>query len=137
MVWKFNRPNEYVSQYLLGSYSIKMFQVCLRVSRPTFTYCCHLLGLILSKKYSKFRHCIPIDVKISIILYQLGSSDTLHIHVDLYGISSPNASIIVRNIVRIKKLLGLLVSQRPTLGNMKKLTAEFQSLHRIPYILGH
>ena len=114
-----------------------MFQDCLRVSRPTFAYLCHLLGPILSKKITKFRPCIPIDVKISITLHRLGSGDSLHAHADLYDISRPSASIIVRNICEgIKKVLGPLVFQIPTLGKMKQIVAEFDNLHEIPYILG-
>ena len=30
VVWKFNRPNGYVSQYFFGSYSTRMFQNRLR-----------------------------------------------------------------------------------------------------------
>ena len=33
-------------------------------------------------------------------------------------------------------MLGPLVSQRPTLGKMKQIVAEFESLHEILYILG-
>ena len=73
-------------QYLLGSYSIRIFEDHLRVSRPTFTYLCHLFGPILSKKDTNFRPCIPIDVKISITLQRLGSGDSLHTLADLYDI---------------------------------------------------
>ena len=60
-----------------------MFQDCLQVSRPTFAYLCHLLGPILSKIDTKFGPYILIDVKISISLHQLGSSDNLHTLADL------------------------------------------------------
>ena len=36
MVWKFDRPSEYVSQFFLGSYNAKMFKDSVRVSKPTF-----------------------------------------------------------------------------------------------------
>ena len=61
MVWKFSQLSGNVSQYLLGSYSARMFHNCLRVSRPTFSYLCHLLGPILSKKDTIVKislHCI-------------------------------------------------------------------------------
>ena len=136
MVWKFNRPSGYVSQYFLESYSTRIFQGPLRVSRPTFIYLCHFLGLILSKKNTKFRPCIPIYVKFSIKLPRLGSGDTLHTLADLYGLSRPSVSIIVRNTCeRIKKLLRLFVFQRPTLRKMKQIAIEFKVLHEIPYIL--
>ena len=84
----------------------------------------------------KFRPCIPIDVKISITLHRLGPGDSLHTFADLYGISRPSALIIVKNTCKeIKKVLGPLVFQRPTLGKMKQITAKFKSLHEIPYIL--
>jgi hypothetical protein len=38
VVWKFDRPSGYVSQFLLVSYSARMFQDRVRVSRPTFIY---------------------------------------------------------------------------------------------------
>ena len=78
VVWKSDRPNKYVSQYLLGSYNTRMFQDCLRVNRPTFAYLCHLLGPILCNKDTEFRPCILLDVKILITLHRLGSSDSLH-----------------------------------------------------------
>ena len=137
VVWKFDRPTGYVSQFLLGSYSARMFQDRLRVSRPTFTYLCHLLGPFLSKKDTKFRTCIPLEVQIAITLHRLGSGDALHTLADLYGISKPSASIIVRKTCEgIKRLLRPLVFQRPTLGRMKQIATEFESLHGIPYILG-
>lgn len=36
VVWKFDRPSGYVSQFLLGSYNAKMFKDRVRVSKPTF-----------------------------------------------------------------------------------------------------
>jgi hypothetical protein len=66
----------------------------------------------------------------------LGSGDTLHTLADLYGISRPSASIIIRETCeRIKKLLRPLVFQRPTLIRMKQVAAEFESSHGISYIL--
>jgi hypothetical protein len=137
VVWKFDRLGGYVSQFLLGLYSARMFQDRVRVSRSTFTYLCHLLGPILSKKNKKFRLCIPIEDRISLILHQLGSGDTLLTLADLYGISRPSASIIVRETCeRIKKLLQPLVFQRPTLRRMKQVATEFESLYGFSYILG-
>jgi hypothetical protein len=106
VVWKFDRLGGYVSQFLLGLYSARMFQDRVRVSRSTFTYLCHLLGPILSKKDTKFRPCIPIEDRISLTLHRLGSGDTLHTLADLYGISRPSASVRVRETCEgIKKLL--------------------------------
>ena len=53
VVWKFDQPNEYVSQDPLGLYNTRMFQGHLRVSRPVVTYLCHLIGPILSKQILK------------------------------------------------------------------------------------
>lgn len=36
VVWKFDRPSGYVSQFLLGSYNAKMFKDRVRVSKTTF-----------------------------------------------------------------------------------------------------
>ena len=91
----------------------------------------------LSKKDTKFRPCIPIGVNILIILHQLGFGDSLHTLANLYDISRPSTSIIIKNTCKgIKKVLGPLVFQRPTLGKMKQITAEFESLHETSYILG-
>ena len=94
--WKFDQPSGYVSQYLLELYSARMLQDHLGVSRPTFTYLCHLFGPILSKIDTKFRSCYPIDVRILITLHQLDFCDILHTFAYLYGITTPSASIIVR-----------------------------------------
>lgn len=88
-------------------------------------------------KYIKLRPCIPINFKIPITLHRLDSGDTLHTLADLYGISRPSASIIVRKTYEwIKKLLGPFDFERSTLGKMKKIVAKFESLHEISYILG-
>jgi hypothetical protein len=106
VVWKFDCLGGYVSQFLLGSYCARMFQDRVQMSRPTFAYLYHLLGLILSKKDTKFRPCIPIEDRISLTLHRLGSGDTLHTLADLYGISRPSASVRVRETCEgIKKLL--------------------------------
>lgn len=99
VVWKFDRPSGYVSQFLLGSYNAKMFKDRVRVSKPTFIYLCHLLGPMLSKKDTKLRLCIPIECRISLTLHRLATGDTLHTLADLYGISKSSAPIIVREVL--------------------------------------
>ena len=88
----------------------KMHNCFKTVYRWIFTYLCYFLGPIFSKKYTKLRPCIPIEVKVSTTSYRLGSGDTLYTLADLYGISRPSASIIVKMTCEgIKKSLGLLV----------------------------
>jgi hypothetical protein len=136
VVWKFDRPSGYVSQFLLRSYHAKMFKDRVRVSRLTFIYLCHLFGLLLSKKDTKLRFCISIEYRIALTLHRLATGDILHTHADLYGISKSSASIIVREVYEgIKSVFRPLIFFKPTLSRMKQITLEFESLHRIPYIL--
>ena len=137
VVWKFDRTIRYVSQFFLGSDNAKMSKDCVRVSKPTFIYLCHLLGPMLSKKDIKLRLCIPIECRISLTLHRLATGDILHILANLYGISKSSASIIVKEVCEgIKSDLRPLVFSKPTLSIMKQITSEFESSHKIPYILG-
>jgi hypothetical protein len=77
-----------------------MLQERLQVSRPSFTYLCHLLESILSKKDTKFIPCILIEGKISLTLHQLGSSDTLHTLADLYVYQSQVLRSLLERFVR-------------------------------------
>jgi len=69
MVWKFDRLGGFTSQFLLASYSAKMFKDRVRVCRLAFLYLCNLLVPILSKKDTRLRFCIPIEDRISLTLH--------------------------------------------------------------------
>ena len=104
----------------------------------TFKYLCNLLGLVLEKKNTHFRDSILVECRVAIILYHLGSGNTLIMIAGLFGLGESTTSIIVRECCKaIRILLKPLVFKKPTLVWMKKIAAEeFEALHGILLIIG-
>ena len=121
---------------LLGSCLEEVFRKRCRVNLSTFKYLCNLLGLVLEKKNTHLRDSISVECRVAIILYRLGSGNTLIMIADLFGLGESTTSIIVRECYEaIRILLKPLVFKRPILVWMKKITTEFEALHGIPLII--
>ena len=98
---------------------------------------CNLLGPVLEKKNTHLRDSILVECRVAIILYLLGSSNTLIMIADLFKLGESKTSIIVRKCCKaIRILLKTLVFNKPTLVWMKKIATKFEALHGILLIIG-
>ena len=122
---------------LLGSGSEEVFRKQCWVNLFTFKYLCNLLGPVLGKKNTRLRNSVSVECRVAITLYHLGSSNTLIMIADLFGLRESTTSIIIREYCgAIRILLKPLVFKRPTLVWMKEIAAKFEALYGISLIIG-
>ena len=101
---------------LLGSGSEEVFRKQCRENLSTFKYLCNFLGPILGKKNTHLRDSILVECRVVIILYHLGSGNTLIRIADLFGLGESITSIIVKECCEaIRILLKPLVIKKTTL----------------------
>ena len=134
--WKWQHYGGFLDCTLLGSGSEEVFRKQCQLNLSTFKYLCNLLEWVLGKKNTHFKNSILVQCRVAIILYYLGSGNTLIVIADLFGLGESTTSIIVRECCEaIRILLKSLVFKRLTLVWMKKIAAEFEALHGIPLII--
>jgi hypothetical protein len=74
-VWSFERQFGFVDQYLLDSFTEKMFKKMTRVSHATFIFLCKKLGPFFKKQHTNFRRPIFVEERVAMSLARLGTGD--------------------------------------------------------------
>ena len=136
-VRSFDRPQDFVDRYLLGSYSRSMFKKRMRMNKETFMYVCQQVAPLVAKQNTSGRLAIPVETRVAIAISRLASGTCLGVLEDQYGIAKSTSHGIVLDFCNaLKKKCRNLYIRWPSLARLREISQKFQSLHGIPWIAG-
>lgn len=136
-IWSFARQGGFTYRLLLGSYTEGQFWERTWVKFATFILLCEKLGLFLQKQDTPFRNSISVEIKIAILLTNLGFGNGKLLIGDLYGVVECTISKIVREFCKVvRQHLQWIFVHMPSESQFRVLTRKFEALHGIPYIVG-
>ena len=91
----------------------------------------------MKKNDTYLRDSISMECRVAITFYRLGRDNSLIIVADLSGLGKNTTLEIIKECCEaIGILLKPLVFKKPSLAWMKKITVQFEALHRILLIIG-
>ncbi|MCO5587646.1 hypothetical protein L7F22_041597 [Adiantum nelumboides] len=105
--WAYPRPQNFLEDFLLESFSKNMFKRCLRVSKATFHYICGKVAPHMEKRITIMRQSITLPTHVAIALLQFASGSHLEILGDLHGCAKSTACGIVLDFCKAIKQSGL------------------------------
>jgi hypothetical protein len=136
-IWRYERTIGYMKNQLFRSFSEKMFQQHIWLSFDTFRALIRVVGPSLERKNTNMRENIHLEIKVTMVFARLDNEKSLQMCGKVYGIVESTTSIIVRKFcVAVRKHLKPLVMPKLIRNKIKEITASFEHLHGILYILG-
>ena len=103
----------------------------------TFEYLCTTLAFALTRKYTKLRLAVPVQVKVDVSISKLATCNSMQNIANFYKIGLSTSQVAVSQFTTAMKSLLLKKFIRwPSAIVMDKFVTEFQDLHNIPYIVG-
>ena len=136
-IWMIERSKMFISRQLLGSYTSLMFKQHTRLNPNTFHYLCSIVAPPLNKKELPTRETISLETRVALSIVRLATGSTLQMCGELYGVHKSTASRIVREFcIAVRKHLKPLVIRKQTEETLRKIAADFEELHHIPYVMG-
>jgi hypothetical protein len=120
---------------LISIASEREFRRRMRVSKNTFIFICAILRSELKRDSRGVG--LPLETIVGVSLNRLGSRKYLFSCVDQFDISESTTCIAVRQFCQaVLKVLWKQVVPKIDLVGQKKVAAEFEAKHEIPFIMG-
>jgi hypothetical protein len=136
-IWMIEQNRNFTFTQLLGNYTPSLFRQHTKLHRSIFHYLCSIVAPSLVREDIHLKESISLETRVAISLSRLSIGNTLQMYGEVYGISRSSASIIIREFcTTIKKHLKPLVIRKQIESSLRAMAAEFEKLHRIPYIIG-
>jgi hypothetical protein len=136
-IWMCDRRTNFMENQLFGSYTVHLFRQHTRLLPKIFEYLCGILASSLSRSNTNMRLAIPLQTRVALSLNRLCTGNSLRGCAEIYGIHESSASIIVREFcMAIERYLKPLVIEKQTATTLKRISAKFEELRGIPYVIG-
>jgi hypothetical protein len=136
-IWMCDRRTNFMENQLFGSYTVHLFRQHTRLLPKKFEYLCGILAPLLSRSNTNMWLAIPLQTRVTLSLNRLCTGNSLRGCAETYGIHKSSASIIVREFcMAIERYLKPLVIEKQTTTTLKRISAEFEELRGIPYVIG-
>ena len=108
-LWRYGRVKESVDQHFLGdkptTYSPRMIKERIRLNKETYFHLFHVPCPLLKNSGTQMELGINVKIQVAITLSRLSNGNTLKMCGEMYGLTKPTTSIIVRNCCEAIKIL--------------------------------
>ena len=90
-VWVCPRPQHWLEEMLNNRFLNSLWKRHFRVSRQTFDYLCRIVSLDIQRQNTRVRQAIPVQKRVAIVLWRLGSGNSYRSTGITFGIGKSSA----------------------------------------------
>lgn len=136
-VWSYSKNEEWWSQ-IVPSMTDRQFKDNFRLQKSTFTSLLHHIGPYLERTDTRFRRSIPVEKRVALALYALGSSSELRTLGNLFGVGKSTAGEMLHEFCTtlVDNFFHTFIQFPSTNEEVKKTTNDFQISSGYPMCLG-
>ena len=136
-VWVYPRPQHWLEEMLNNRALNSLWKRHFRVSRGTFDYICGIVSLDIQRQNTRFRQAIPVQKRVAIALWRLGSGNSYRSTAITFGIGKSSAIKICHSFSEaINRRKNDFISLPVHEDDIKETISKFEEKLDFPHVVG-